>query len=168
MRNKIGVLMVVISIIALAVSGTALGLNLLERSNDSQIAMTAPANGFECSIKIGNIRGGSLAAGHQGDSDVISWHWERNGEITDANHADSMVLTKYVDRATPELLLACVNRKHFSTASLIERQWGDDGIQRVLLVSLWDVIIDSVNDDQLEEIVTLKYGKYKLQYLPTG
>ena len=80
-------------------------------------------------------------------------------------------LTKYIDKATPNLQLACATGKHYKDALLTVRKAGDKPLE-YLKITMTDVLISSVStggsggEDRLTENVTLNFGKFKTEYTP--
>jgi type VI secretion system secreted protein Hcp len=79
--------------------------------------------------------------------------------------------TKWVDCASPKLLLACCSGKHFKDATLIVRKAGDKPVE-YLKVKMDGVFIASVStggsggEDRLTENVTLNISKVSVDYVP--
>lgn len=80
-------------------------------------------------------------------------------------------LTKYVDKATPNLMLFCSNGKHIETAKLTVRKAGGTAVSYIV-ITMNEVIITSVStggsggEDRLTENVSLNFAKVQLDYTP--
>jgi type VI secretion system secreted protein Hcp len=91
-------------------------------------------------------------------------------------NVQDLSLTKYIDKSSPDLMLACCNGKHYPKAVLTVRKAGEDPLE-YLLVTLEELIVTSVStggsggEDRLTENVTLNFARVKVTYkeqLPTG
>ncbi len=82
-------------------------------------------------------------------------------------------ITKYVDKASPKLALACANGKHYSTAKITVRKAGR-GQQEFLTYKLSDVLISSYQSGGSgggkgatpTESLTLNFKKISVEYKP--
>jgi type VI secretion system secreted protein Hcp len=82
--------------------------------------------------------------------------------------------TKYVDSATPQLMLFCANGKHLKKAELfIRRAAGEKaGGLEYLKITMEEIIISSLStggsggEDRFTENVTLNFANVKLEYTP--
>jgi type VI secretion system secreted protein Hcp len=85
-------------------------------------------------------------------------------------NVQDLSFTKYVDKSTPDLLLACANGKHFNKATLIIRKAGENPVE-YLTITMEDVMITSVStggsggEDRLTENVILNFAKVKVDYI---
>ena len=76
-----------------------------------------------------------------------------------------------VDKASPNLHLACCTGKHYDQALLTIRKAGDKPVEYYKL-TLEEVLVSSVSmggqgsDDRLTENVTLNFAKFKSEYTP--
>ena len=129
-------------------------------------------------IKLGDIKGESTDSVHKEEIDVLAWSWGMSqsgsmhmgggGGAGKANVQD-LSLTKYIDKASPNLMKMCCSGKHFSDAVLTIRKAGEKPLE-YLKISLSDIIISSVStggsggEDRLTENVTLNFAKVKLSY----
>jgi type VI secretion system secreted protein Hcp len=128
--------------------------------------------------KIGDIKGESRDDKHKGEIDVLAWSWGMNqtgsghtggGAGTGKVQVNDLSLTKYIDMATPDLMLACCNGKHYPEAKLTVRKAGENPLEYVV-ITMQDVIITGVQtggsggEDKLTENVTLNFAKVKVDY----
>ena len=78
-------------------------------------------------IKIGELKGESRDKAHGGEIDVLAWSWGMSNSGT--AHAGTgagagkvnvqdLSFTKWIDKSSPDLMLAACNGKHFPTAIL--------------------------------------------------
>ena len=131
-------------------------------------------------IRIGDIEGEAKDAVHGGEIDVLSWDWGMNQSGTmhvggggggGKVNIDNLVITKYTDKATPNLMMACSNGKQYPDAVLTIRKAGENPLEYVVM-TMEDVIITTVgtggnsNEDRLTETVTLNFARVSVAYQP--
>ncbi len=124
------------------------------------------------------IKGESADKAHKDQIDVLAWSWGlANSGTTHVGGAggagvasfQDLSLTKYVDRASPALLLHCANGEHLSEGTLIVRQAGATPVEYIK-IRLEEVLVSSVStggsggEDRLTENVTLNFAKLSLTY----
>ena len=80
-------------------------------------------------------------------------------------------LTKYVDKATPNLMRMCCNGKHLDAATLTVRKAGENAVD-YMKIKMEPVLVTSVDtggsgdEDRLTENVTLNFAKMEVIYTP--
>lgn len=131
-------------------------------------------------IKIGDIKGEAADKAHGEEIDVLSWSWGMSnsgsaqiggGSGSGKVNVQGLSFTKYIDKSTPKLMLACCNGKHYDEALLTVRKAGEKPVEYVK-VKLTDVLITAVTtggsggEDRLTENVTLDFAEFKLDYTP--
>jgi len=129
-------------------------------------------------VQIGALKGESVDKTHKDKIDVLSWSWgmSNNGSTHVGGGGGSgkvsvndLSFTKYIDKSSPDLVLACCNGKHFDKATLIVRKAGEKPLE-YLTITMTEVIITSIQtggsggEDRLTENVTLNFGKFKHDY----
>lgn len=129
-------------------------------------------------IKIGDVKGESQDKAHPGEIDVLAWSWGMSQSGTTHTgsgggagkvNVQDLSLTKYIDKASPDLMLACCNGKHYPEAVLVVRKAGENPLE-YLKIKMEDLIISSVStggsggEDRLTENVTLNFGKVTVDY----
>lgn len=129
-------------------------------------------------LKIGSLKGESRDKVHKDEIDVLAWSWgvsnsgsaqQGSGMGAGKVSVQDLSFTKYIDKSTPDLLLASCNGKHFDKAVLTVRKAGEQPLE-YLLVTMEDLIVTSVStggsggEDRLTETVTLNFAKVKVQY----
>ena len=129
-------------------------------------------------IKIGALKGESKDKAHKDEIDVLSWSWglsnsgsahQGGGAGAGKCNVQDLSFTKYIDKASPDLLLATCNGKHFDKAVLTVRKTGENPLE-YLLVTLENLMVTNVStggaggEDRLTENVTLNFAKVKVQY----
>jgi type VI secretion system secreted protein Hcp len=130
-------------------------------------------------IKIDGIKGESKDKAHKDEIDVLAWSWgiSQSGTLHagggagagKANFQD-VSFTKWIDKASPELMLACASGKHIKNAVLVVRKAGGDKPLEYLKYTLEPVMVTSLStggsggEDRLTENVTLNFGTVKVEY----
>jgi type VI secretion system secreted protein Hcp len=136
-------------------------------------------------IKIGSLEGEARDSVHGKEIDVLAWSWGASnsgsahfggGAGAGKVNVQDLSLTKYIDKSSPDLLLACCNGKHIPEAKLTVRKAGEKPLE-YLIITMSDVLITAVStggsggEDRLTENVTLNFAKVKVNYIeqtPTG
>src|ERR1043166_6947293 len=107
-------------------------------------------------IKIGSLKGESKDSAHKEEIDVLSWTWGvtqagyshmGGGGGTGKVSVQDLSLTKYVDKASPDLMLACCNGKHFPEAKLTVRKAGENPLE-YLKIKFTEVLITAVRSEE--------------------
>ena len=129
-------------------------------------------------IKIGALKGESKDKTHKDEIDVLSWNWgvansgsahQGGGAGAGKVSVQDLSFTKYLDKSSPDLMLACCNGKHFDKAVLTVRKAGENPLE-YLLVTLENLMVTNVStgasggEDRLTENVTLNFAKVKVEY----
>jgi type VI secretion system secreted protein Hcp len=129
-------------------------------------------------IKIGDLKGESKDKTHKEEIDVLSWSWglSNSGSAHTGGGAGAgkvnvqdVSFTKYIDKSSPDLMLACCDGKHYDTAKLTVRKAGTTPLE-YLIVTLTEVMVTAVStggsggEDRLTENVTLNFAKVKVDY----
>ena len=136
-------------------------------------------------VKIGALKGEAQDSKHKDEIDVLSWNWgmSNSGSAHQGGGAGAgkvsvqdLSFTKYLDKSSPDLMLACCNGKHFPKATLTVRKAGENPLE-YLLVTVEELIVTSVStggsggEDRLTENVTLNFARVKVnpkEQTPTG
>lgn len=129
-------------------------------------------------IKIGDLVGESKDAKHAGECDVLAWSWgvSQSGTMHSGTgggggkcNVQDVSVTKWVDKASPNLLMFCANGTQFPEAKLTVRKAGTTPLEYII-VTMVDCIITSVStggsggEDRLTENVSLNFAKVKFEY----
>jgi type VI secretion system secreted protein Hcp len=127
-----------------------------------------------------DIAGESRDDKHAGEIDIASWSWGMtqsasthmgSGGGSGKVAVNDVQITKFVDKATPNLHLACCTGKHYPQVLLTIRKAGDKPVEYYKL-TMEEVLISSIQigghggDDRLTESVTLNFAKFKEEYTP--
>jgi len=131
-------------------------------------------------IKIKGVDGESKDHKHGKEIDVLSWSWGMSnsgsahvggGAGAGKVNVQDLSFSKWVDSASPKLMLACCNGKHFDEALLTVRKAGEKPVEYIK-IKLTEVLITSIStggsggEDRLTENVTLNFAKVNLDYTP--
>jgi type VI secretion system secreted protein Hcp len=137
-------------------------------------------------LHIEGVKGESADDAHKDDIDVLSWEWgmtqsgtthKGTGGGAGKVQVRDLAIIKYVDKATPNLVKACCNGKHFSKALLTVRKAGEQPLE-YLKIKMEKVLITAVDsgtgveangsdeDDRLREKVSLNFAKMEVEYTP--
>jgi type VI secretion system secreted protein Hcp len=86
-------------------------------------------------------------------------------------NVQDLSFTKWVDSASPKLMLAACDGKHFANATLVVRKAGEKPVEYIK-IKMEEVLITSIStggsggEDRLTENVTLNFSKVSLDYVP--
>ncbi len=138
-----------------------------------------PANAAtDIFLKMGDIKGESVVKGHEEEIQALDWNWGMSqsgtthmgtGGGAGKLRVQDISFTKNVDAATPHLIQACANGKHFPEAVLTLRKAGESPLD-YLVITLTNVIVTSVSmsstagAEQVTEVVSLNFAKFKVSY----
>ncbi len=129
-------------------------------------------------IKIDGIQGEARDSKHKEEIDVLAWSWGMansgsahvgGGMGAGKVNVQDLSFTKYIDKASPALMLHCCNGKHIKEATLVVRKAGEQPLE-YLTITMTDLIITSVStggsggEDRLTENVNLNFAKVKVLY----
>ncbi len=129
-------------------------------------------------MKIKGVKGESADKTYKEQIDVLAWSWGASnsgsahvakGAGTGKVNVQDLSFTKYLDAASPDLLLACCNGKHYDEAMLIVRKAGENPVE-YLKITMNEVLISSIStggsggEDRLTENVTFNFAKVKVEY----
>jgi type VI secretion system secreted protein Hcp len=132
-------------------------------------------------IKVGDLKGESQDQKHKDEIDVISWTWGMSntgsahigaGAGTGKVNVQDLSFTKWMDKSSSPLMLACCNGQHFPQALLTVRKAGEKPVEyckikmEQVLISSVATGADSHGDDRLTEHVTLNFAKVSVDYTP--
>lgn len=136
------------------------------------------AQDIYCDVE--GIEGESTDSEYPGVINVLAFSWGMSqsgtthlGKGGGAGKADiqDVSITKYIDKATPNLMQACMTGKHFPKVTLMVRKAGEKPLT-YLKIEMEGVIITSVStggsggEDRLTENVTFNFGKVGVFYVP--
>src|SRR5262245_29998529 len=129
-------------------------------------------------LSLDGIKGESKDHKHKDTIDVLAWSWGisnagtfhqgSGGGSGKANFQD-ISFTKYIDKATANLMYACASGKHIKKGTLTVRKAGEKPLE-YLKYELENILVSSVSaggsggEERLTENVTLNFGVVKLAY----
>jgi type VI secretion system secreted protein Hcp len=128
-------------------------------------------------LKIDGIKGESQDDKHKGEIQIESWSWGANQTGTGAHggghsagkvHLHDISITKFVDKASCKLMLACCTGEHLKGALITVRKAGKQPLE-YLKIKLQDVLITSVQQaghgsEHITENVTLNFAQVNMEY----
>jgi type VI secretion system secreted protein Hcp len=129
-------------------------------------------------LDLEGVKGESKDKAHTGKIDLLAWSWgiANNGSFhtgggggTGKASFQDISMTKYIDAASPTLMLYCSNGKHFHNGKLIVRKAGDKPLE-YLIIDLQDILVSSYStggsggEDRLTENFALNFSKVKVVY----
>jgi type VI secretion system secreted protein Hcp len=132
----------------------------------------------DMTFKVDGIKGESKVKDHTEEIDVLAWSWglSQSGTFHGGGgggggkvNVQDISFTKYVDKSSPELMLACSNGKHIKEAVLTIRKAGENPLE-YLKITLNDLLVSSLStggsggEDRLTENVTFNFAKVKVDY----
>ncbi|MDB5901170.1 MAG: Hcp1 family type secretion system effector [Betaproteobacteria bacterium] len=131
-------------------------------------------------MKVGDLKGESKDNTHKESIDVLAWSWGMSqsgtthlgtGGGSGKVSVQDLSFTKYVDKSSTNLIMACCNGKHYPEAKLTVRKAGENPLE-YLTITMKDVIVTAVStggsggEDRLTENVTLNFGQFYTEYKP--
>lgn len=127
-------------------------------------------------LKMTNVEGESKDAVHGGEMDVLAWSWgtstgsARTGRgVVPAACIQDLSLTKWVDAASPQLIMNGVTGTVAAEAVLTMRKAGERPIE-YLVLTMTNVTVSSYStggsggEDRLTENVTLHFDSMRGEY----
>jgi type VI secretion system secreted protein Hcp len=126
-------------------------------------------------LKLDGIQGESSDAKHKDEIELVSFQWGvaqsagRPGAGGGAGKAQfkSFEFLMRVNKASPQLFLACVTGKHIKEASLSVRKAGKAQLE-YLKIKFTDVLVSSFDEaagtEPPQETVAFNFGKFQLEY----
>lgn len=131
-------------------------------------------------LKLDDVKGESRDSKHKDEIDVLAWSFgASNGGTTHTGggggagkvNVQDLSFTKWVDKASPNLMMSTCNGKHYKQALLTVRKAGENPLE-YLKVSMKEVLVSSVStggsggEDRLTENITLNFAWFKVEYTP--
>jgi type VI secretion system secreted protein Hcp len=110
--------------------------------------------------------------------DLLAWSWGMSNSGTFHQGAgggagkasfQDISVTKYIDLASPNLMLFCANGKHITKGTLTVRKAGENPLE-YLKISVDNILVTSYStggsggEDRLTENVTLNFAGVKVEY----
>lgn len=131
-------------------------------------------------LKLDDVKGESVDDKHKEEIDVLAWSWGMSqsgtthiggGGGSGKVAVQDISITKYVDKASPNLIKSCCNGKHYKEAVLVVRKAGEKPLEYVK-ITMKEVLVANIStggsggEDRLTENVTLNFAEFKLEYAP--
>jgi type VI secretion system secreted protein Hcp len=129
-------------------------------------------------IQIGDLKGESKDKTHKDKIDVLAWSWGMSNSGTahvgggagaGKVNVQDLSFTKYVDKSSTSLALACCKGTHYDKATLIVRKAGGTPLEYIT-ITMSEVMITGLStggsgsEDRLTENVILNFAKVKVEY----
>jgi type VI secretion system secreted protein Hcp len=134
-------------------------------------------------LKLTGITGESQINQHVGEIDVLSWGWGVNRDASQTSaarsiggaakvSANALVITKYIDSASPVLFQSALQGKRIAEATFVIIKAGGKSVFDVIKIKLKDVVVTSVKtgiaapNDRFTEEVSLTFASAEYTYVP--
>lgn len=172
-----------IAIAALILGSLVVGFRSVSSEPDLQslLAESAQAAAVDYFLKIEGVEGGSMDERHKGEIELESFSWSKNepglqqssagagGGAGKVNVQDFHFVMK-VNKASPELMLACATGKHFKEAVLTVRKAGREQ-QEFLKWEFKDIFVTSYQTGGSGDIIptdqiTINFAEIAVEYKP--
>ncbi len=121
-------------------------------------------------LKIEGVKGESTDSAHSDEIDVLAWSWGTSSNSRQVCVQD-VSITKYVDKASPILLMNQVEGVVYPSATLVVRRAGERPFEFISL-EFRNLNVSSLStggsggEDRLTENVTLNFDEVKYTYTP--
>src|SRR4249920_1344382 len=128
-------------------------------------------------LKLDGIKGESADHKHKDEIHIESFSWGMSqtgahgtggGGGAGKVSVHDISITKFVDKSSPAMMMACCNGKHIKEGLITVRKAGEKPLE-YLKIKLEDILISGVQhaghgSDLLTENVTLNFARFKLEY----
>jgi len=129
-------------------------------------------------LKLDGIKGESKDAKHKDEIQISSFNWGLSnigtggvggGSGAGKVQVHDISVSKVLDKASCDLMLACCNGKHISQGLITVRKAGEHPLEYIK-ITLHDILISGVHHDGstsgdlVGETVTLNFSKFKVEY----
>jgi type VI secretion system secreted protein Hcp len=132
-------------------------------------------------LKLDGIKGESKDFKHKDEIHIESFSWGMSqtgahgaggGGGAGKVSVHDISVTKFLDKATPELMLHCANGKHIKDGLITVRKAGEHPVE-YLKIKLTDILISSVQEaghgsDLLSESLSINFAKFNVEYQEQG
>jgi len=131
-------------------------------------------------LKCKGLEGEAQDKEHKDEIDVLAWSWGASNSGTSHVGAGAgagkvnvqdLSVTKWVDKSSTALLLACCNGKHFPEMTLTVRKAGEKPLEYIVMI-IKECLITSVStggsggEDRLTENVSINFATVEATYTP--
>ena len=132
-------------------------------------------------LKLGDIKGESKDQVHRDEIAISKWGWgmSQTGSMHSGSgggagkvEIQNLVITKVMDKSSPNLMMACSTGKHYPEAKLVVRKAGGTSPVEYLVITLKEVMVVSYstsaeNDaDVLHDSFALNFATVDVSYQP--
>jgi len=131
-------------------------------------------------LTIGDLKGESIVKDQEEKIQILSWAWGMSQSGT--THmgtgggagkvaVQDISITKYMDKSSPGLALACCKGTHYEEASILIRKAGDDPLD-YMKIEMKDVIVTSYSpggsagEDRLVDSFSINFAAFTYTYQP--
>jgi len=133
-------------------------------------------------LKLDGIKGESQDGKHKEEIHIESFSWGLNqtgafgaggGGGAGKVNVHDISITKFVDKSSPDLMLACASGKHIPSGLITVRKAGEKPLE-YLKIKLTDILISGVQfagsggGDQFSENLSLNFAKFQVEYQEQG
>lgn len=132
-------------------------------------------------LKLDGIKGESKDHKHPDEIHIESFSWGLSqtgahgvggGGGAGKVNVHDISITKFLDKSSPELMLACCNGKHIPSGLVTVRKAGETPVE-YLKIKLTDILISGIQhaghgSDLLTESLSLNFAKFNLEYQEQG
>jgi len=132
-------------------------------------------------LKLDGIKGESHDKSHKDEIHIESFSWGLSqtgvhgaggGGGAGKVNVHDISITKFLDKSSPELMLACASGKHIPNGLLTVRKAGTTPLE-YLKIKLSDILVSGVQhagsgSDLLSENLSLNFSKFNVEYQLQG
>jgi type VI secretion system secreted protein Hcp len=148
------------------------------------VAQSACAAAVDYFLKIDGIDGESSDHAHENEIDVLSWSW---GVSNSGSHSggggggagkvimQDFISVKFLDKASPKLMLACATEQPVRDVVLVGRKGDEEKGVEFLRIRLQDVLISSYSvggsgrsEELPMESMSLNFAAIEFEYVPVS
>jgi type VI secretion system secreted protein Hcp len=130
-------------------------------------------------LMLDGIKGESADDKHKGEIDIEAFSWgmaqsgsghRSTGLGTGKVDVNDIVITKFVDKSSPSIMLACANGKHIPKGKITVRKAGENPLDYFtvdienILVSGYQTSGSEGGNERPSESISLNFGKVKIEY----
>jgi type VI secretion system secreted protein Hcp len=129
-------------------------------------------------LKLEGVKGESKDHKHKDEIHIESFSWGMNQTGAHATgggggagkvSVHDISFTKFVDKSSCAMMLACCNGKHFKDALITVRKAGEKPLE-YLKIKLTDILVSGIQhaghgSELLTENVTLNFAKFHVEYM---
>jgi type VI secretion system secreted protein Hcp len=131
-------------------------------------------------LKCKGLEGEAQDKEHKDEIDVLAWSWGASNSGTShvgggagagKVNVQDLSVTKWVDKSSTALLLACCNGKHFPEMTLTVRKAGEKPLEYIVII-IKECLITSLStggsggEDRLTENVSINFATVEVTYTP--